>query len=155
MEDAKVPFPFAVEESKMNILLVEDDIVDRKAIRRALRDNAIDATLVEAGNGAEAFELLHEDESHSALPKPLMILLDINMPQMGGHEFLHKLRNEESKPEIRDVVVFVLTTSQAEEDRKVAYEHHVAGYIVKTDYEMGLSQVVNMLDSYESVVEFP
>jgi CheY-like chemotaxis protein len=114
----------------MNILLVEDDVVDRKAIRRALRDNAIDATLVEVVNGAEALELLHEDEAHSALPKPLMILLDINMPQMGGHEFLRKLRHEETKPEIRDAVVFVLTTSKAEEDRKVAYEHHVAGYIV-------------------------
>lgn len=139
----------------MNILLVEDDVVDRKAIRRALRDNAIDATLVEARNGAEAFELLHQDESHSALPKPLMILLDINMPQMGGHEFLHKLRHEETKPEIRDAIIFVLTTSKAEKDRKVAYEHNVAGYIVKTDYEMGLSQVVHMLDSYDSVVEFP
>lgn len=139
----------------MNILLVEDDAVDCMAMRRALRDSAINSTVVEASNGLEAMEILHADEADSVLPTPFLILLDINMPMMNGHEFLHKLRHEETKPEIRDAVVFVLTTSKAEEDRMQAYEQHVAGYIAKPDYATGLSKVVKMLQAYDAAIDYP
>jgi CheY-like chemotaxis protein len=139
----------------MNILLIEDDEVDCMAMRRALRDSAINSKVVEASNGIEAMEILHADEADSALPSPLLILLDINMPMMNGHEFLHKLRHEETNPEIRDAVVFILTTSKAEEDRTQAYKEHVAGYIVKPDYALGLSKVVKMLKAYDEAVDYP
>jgi CheY-like chemotaxis protein len=139
----------------MNILLVEDDEVDRMAIRRALRDSAIISNVVEASNGIEAMEILHALDGDSQLPSPYLILLDINMPKMSGHEFMRQLRHEEINSEIRDSVVFILTTSQAEQDRMQAYEQHVAGYIVKPDYATGLTKVVNMLKSFDEAIEYP
>jgi len=68
----------------------------------------------------------------TALEKPYIILLDLNMPRMSGIEFLEVIRHDDA---LRDTVVFVLTTSKADEDRTAAYKKHVAGYIVKSDVQ--------------------
>jgi len=143
-----------INRRDMSILLVEDDEIDRRAIRRAFRENEVDCTITEATNGQEALAVLR-GESDETLPRRHLILLDINMPQMDGIEFLRVLRTEESDPSIRDSVVFILTTSAAEQDRTRAYEQHVAGYIVKPDYTNGLTRIVSMLKNYNQLVEFP
>ena len=63
------------------------------------------------------------------MPKPLLILLDLNMPLMNGIQFLEQLRSDES---LKDSIVFVLTTSNDERDKMAAYEYNVAGYLVKS-----------------------
>ncbi len=62
------------------------------------------------------------------MPSPCLVLLDLNMPRMGGIEFLDELRRD---PLLRRTLVFVMTTSSAEEDRVRAYDRNVAGYIMK------------------------
>ena len=86
------------------------------------------------------------------MPRPHIVLLDLNMPRMNGIEFLRQLREDQ---EHRDAVVFVLTTSSMTEDKAAAYDAGIAGYIQKTSAGRGLLQLVELLDAYCSVVELP
>lgn len=74
------------------------------------------------------------------------------MPRMNGFEFLEHIRND---PILSSSVVFMLTTSRADEDRMKAYSHHVAGYMVKTDMKYSFHNIFNMLEGYLRIVELP
>ncbi len=140
---------------KLQILLVEDDEVDRLAVRRAFKQIGVDAEIIEASDGEEALAII-EGRSDKVRPRsPFVILLDINMPRMSGHEFLDAIRARQDDPEMRDAIVFVLSTSTAESDVKKAYEQHVAGYLVKDDFDEGLKPVAEMIRVYSNVVAFP
>lgn len=134
----------------VTILLVEDDEVDVQGIRRAFAKRKIGNPIVRASDGIEALEILRRDDG--SVSRPYLILLDLNMPRMNGIEFLKELRADEA---LRDALVFVLTTSEAEEDRVDAYRLNVAGYIVKQDSASSFMAAVEMLDHYWKIVEFP
>jgi DNA-binding NarL/FixJ family response regulator len=74
------------------------------------------------------------------------------MPRMGGIEFLQELRKDE---ELRKSVVFIMTTSDADEDKVSAYNLGVAGYILKTNPANAFLEATMLLDTYWRVVEFP
>jgi CheY-like chemotaxis protein len=137
---------------EVSIVLVEDDEVDAKSVERALLKLKIANPYYHVTNGVEALQLLQGDKKQEALAKPYLILLDLNMPLMGGIEFLQALRQD---PKIEDTIVFVLTTSSADEDRVAAYKEHIAGYIVKSDMANGFIEVIELLDSYWRIVVFP
>jgi len=80
------------------------------------------------------------------------VLLDLNMPRMGGIEFLAELRAD---PSLRRTIVFVMTTSAAEEDRLRAYEKNIAGYVVKHRLGQSFLESISMLEHYWRVIEFP
>ncbi len=138
--------------SQVTFLLVEDDDVDVMCLQRTFRRLGIANQLVVANDGVEALEMLRGANGHDPIPKPYIILLDLNMPRMNGIEFLAELRRD---PEIKHSVVFVLTTSDDEQDKISAYENHVAGYIVKSDAGQALQPALEMLDRYWRVVELP
>jgi CheY-like chemotaxis protein len=119
-----------MEDKKLNILLVEDDEVDIMNVQRAFMKNNIHNPLFCASNGLEALELLRgKDGQPSIIPSyRRLILLDLNMPKMGGIEFLHQLRAD---PVLQDIPVVILTTSDQPCDRMDAYKLNVAGYILK------------------------
>jgi CheY-like chemotaxis protein len=71
------------------------------------------------------------------------------MPQMGGLEFLEKLRNDAS---LRRTVVFVMTTSAAQEDRLRAYDKNVAGYVLKHRFGQSFLDSISMLEHYWRVI---
>src|SRR5690606_28187762 len=117
----------------------------------AFRQRRIANPLVVARDGVEGLAHLR-GEGVPPLPRPNVVLVDINMPRMNGLEFITEVRKD---PVLRDLVVFVLTTSRDEEDRMTAYHLNVAGYIVKSDLAAGFVEAVNMLDCYWHVVELP
>jgi CheY-like chemotaxis protein len=137
---------------EVSIVLVEDDEIDAKSVERALHKLKIANPYYHVKNGIEALSLLLGNNEKEALTKPYLILLDLNMPLMGGIEFLQELRQE---PDIEDSIVFVLTTSSADEDRVAAYKEHIAGYIVKSDLVNGFTDVIELLDSYWRIIVFP
>ncbi|MEZ6185490.1 MAG: response regulator [Planctomycetota bacterium] len=136
----------------VTLLIVEDDEVEAKGMRRALGKARIANPVIFAKDGVEALEVLRGEEGHDPLTKPYLVLLDLNMPRMGGIEFLAELRED---PIHKDALVFVLTTSKEEEDRVRAYDHNVAGYIVKNDFGAGFLKVLELIQTYWRVVEFP
>jgi CheY-like chemotaxis protein len=112
----------------INILLIEDDTLDRMEVQRTLDKKNILYRLKIARNGEEGIAMLNERESPIFIGKPDLILLDINMPKMNGMEFLQKVRGDN---QLRDTKVFVLTTSDESEDKIVAAQFGVSGFITK------------------------
>ena len=136
-------------DKTVNVLVIEDNDVDVEAIRRGFRKHKIANPIQVARDGVEALQMLR---SPTGVERPFLILLDLNMPRMNGIEFLRALRED---PDLRDAIVFVLTTSKSEEDKIASYGFNVAGYMVKEDVGVGFLNLVEMLDHYWRVIEFP
>jgi CheY-like chemotaxis protein len=136
----------------VNILLIEDDEVDIMNVQRAFKKNNISNPLHVVRNGIEALEALRGSDPSKLIPFPKVILLDINMPKMGGIEFLGELRKH---PELRSISVFVMTTSNEESDKIAAYDLNVAGYILKPLSFEGFSSAVAILNHYWHLCEMP
>jgi len=134
---------------EVTILLVDDDDVDVMGVERAFKKLKILNPIVRAHDGIEGLALLRDP---IAVKRPYLILLDLNMPRMNGLEMLAELRKDQV---LSSAVVFVLTTSKADEDIVEAYQQHVAGYIIKSQVGDGFLRVVEMLDRYWRVVELP
>lgn len=131
-----------------DILMVDDDAVDRMSVQRALAKSELPHRLTMAVDGIEGMKRLR----HESATKPSLILLDLNMPRMHGLEFLAELRSD---PVNSDSIVFVLTTSDADRDRAAAYSHHVAGYIVKSSIGDQSEKLVELIETYLQVVDLP
>jgi CheY-like chemotaxis protein len=136
----------------ITILLIDDDPVDVIAIRRSFWQLKIANPLVVARNGLEALDILRGDNSHAKLEAPYLILLDLNMPRMGGIEFLDELRRDAV---LRRTLVFVMTASTVDADRERAYEKNIAGYIMKPELGDGFAAAIGALESYWRAIEFP
>ena len=130
------------------IILVEDDDIDAMSVERAFKKLKIINPIVRAKDGLSALEILQQ----GAVTKPYLMLLDLNMPRMGGLELLAKLRSDEH---LKNTVVFVLTTSKDDEDKLAAYDKNIAGYIVKENLQYGFDELVKLLDHYWRIVELP
>ncbi len=136
----------------ISILLVEDDEVDVMNVKRAFKKNNITNPLFVAGNGVEALEMLRGDGEQQLVPRPRIILLDLNMPKMGGIEFLTAMRQDE---DLKSITVFVMTTSNEDRDKVEAYKLNVAGYIVKPLSMESFISAVSILNNYWQLIEFP
>jgi CheY-like chemotaxis protein len=139
-------------DNTVNVLLVEDDDIDRKVVRRTFARHKIANPIIEARDGVEALEMLRGTNGSLPLPRPHLVLLDLNMPRMNGVGLLEGIRKDDG---LKDSIVFVLTTSREDQDRVQAYRLNVAGYMVKADAGADFINAVTMLDHYWRVVEFP
>lgn len=136
----------------VTFLVVEDDLVDQRAVRRGLRRHGIDNPIVFAEDGKVGLEILRGTGDTPPLRRPYIVLLDLNMPRMNGLEFLEEVRND---PELTGSIIFVLTTSDLDRDKAAAYEQHVAGYLLKTQAGVDFLNVVSMLERFVVTVRFP
>jgi len=134
-------------EQNATVLIVEDDEVDVELVTRGLKKRSLPFGVHAMTDGSRALEFLRQELTPDQRQR-LIILLDLNMPRMNGHEFLAELRRDET---LRNSIVFVLTTSSLDADRSNAYRNNVAGYFVKSNIE-GL---LDMLGIYADYVEFP
>lgn len=140
-----------VNGNVVSIMLVEDDEVDVMNLKRAFKKNSITNPLYLAGNGLEALELLRKCGTDD-MPLPRIILLDLNMPKMNGIEFLKELRKDE---DLHRLSVFVMTTSNKDNDIIEAYNLNVAGYILKPLSMDKFMSAVGALSNYWQLMEFP
>ena len=136
----------------LNLLLVEDNETDIEVFKRALRKTGFSYPVTVAHDGVEALAVLRGNGESTPLEWPCVALLDLNMPRMNGQEFLAEVRAD---PALSDLVVFVLTTSDAPRDKAMAYKHNVAGYILKTIHGPSIGDILQMIDRFARVVELP
>jgi CheY-like chemotaxis protein len=136
-------------ERKLNIFLVDDDDLDVMNVQRAFRKNPVQNPVFIAHDGVEALRMLREG---SVPTSRRIILLDLNMPRMGGIEFLRELRGD---PKLRSSSVIVLTTSDEDRDRVEAYSLNVAGYIVKPVTLAAFADIISALTRYWALNEMP
>jgi two-component system, response regulator len=132
------------------ILLVEDNPADVMLALRAIKKNGVMNEVLIARNGSEAFEYLYPTDGVAA-KRPGVVLLDLNMPLVDGHEVLKRIRNEAST---RLLPVVILTSSIEHADLEQAYGNGANGYVKKPvsfddfveamrrlgDYWLGLNQ---------------
>lgn len=136
----------------LTVLLVEDDDVAAESVVRGLARLNCDFPVVWAEDGAAALRALRGEDPGREVPRPRVVLLDLNMPRMDGFEFLQRLRAD---PQLHDEVVFVLTTSNIDTDRTRAYQENIAGYMVKAAVGPQFAKLTQLLMSYRTAVVLP
>jgi|SRR5450432_4276446 chemotaxis family two-component system response regulator Rcp1 len=137
----------------IQILLVEDSPGDVRLTREAFRDAKVHINLHVALDGTEAMAFLKQEGAHANVPRPDLILLDLNLPKKDGREVLKEIKES---PDLKSIPVVILTTSEAEADILRSYQLHANCYITKPVGLDGFLKVVNSIDSFWlSVVKLP
>jgi len=136
----------------VNIVLVEDDDGDAKAVRRAFQKAKIANPFVRAVDGLDALDILKGANGKEKVAAPYLLLVDLNMPRMGGIQLIRTLRADE---QLRQSIAFILTTSSSDEDKEAAYDLNVAGYIVKATAGQDFLTLADLVDCYWRIVELP
>jgi CheY-like chemotaxis protein len=136
----------------VTFFIVDDDEVDRETMERSVEEMGLDNPVRTARDGEEALAILRGEAGMEPIVGPYMILLDLNMPRMNGIEFLREMRSDDS---LRRNIVFVLTTSNADADRMAAYDHMIAGYVLKARAGLEFERMIELIRDYNRSVEFP
>ena len=133
----------------LEVLLVEDDPGDIVIAEEALRAGKVASNLHVVNDGVEALQFLRQEKPHGEAPKPDLILLDLNLPKMGGHEVLEHVKHD---PDLRRIPIVVLTTSQAGEDIVRSYDLYANAYVSKpVDFD-DFADVVKQIDEFFATV---
>jgi CheY-like chemotaxis protein len=140
------------EPTTAQLLHVEDDDICIMGLARAFKNAKIANPISFAHDGIDALEMLRGTNGRKRIPRPYLILLDLNMPRMDGIEFLKELRGDE---DLKKSIVFIMTTSDSDEDKVKGYNLGVAGYILKAHPANAFLEATALLDTYWRVVEFP
>lgn len=137
-----------------NILLAEDNEADIVLIRKCLNQaTSFDFELHVVHDGEEALSFLAGGHGYEGKPMPDMIILDLNMPKLGGIEVLQRIKADKR---LKVTPIIVLTSSDSGEDIVCAYKNHANCYIQKPRDLEGLLQVCKRIDDFWlGLVEFP
>ena len=129
------------------ILMADDDPDDVLLTREALEESGICYQFHTVADGAELLAYLRHEDAYSALapPRPDLILLDLNMPRVGGITALSAIKRD---PALRSLPVVVLTTSVADEDIARTYDLGAASYIAKPASLSGMVEMMKSLGKY-------
>ncbi|MBN1522585.1 MAG: response regulator [Candidatus Aureabacteria bacterium] len=137
----------------VNILLIEDNPGDVRLIKETFSEDKFYNRLFVAKDGEEAMNFLRRKEPFPDVPRPDIILLDLNLPKMNGHEVLSEIKSD---PDLKTIPVVILTTSDAEQDIQKTYEKHVNCYITKpVDLNQFIRVVKGIEDFWLTMVKLP
>jgi len=128
----------------VEILLVEDSLGDIRLAQEALKGAKVRNNLHVVGDGVEAMAFLRKQGKYAQVPRPDVILLDLNLPRKDGREVLAEVKED---PDLRRIPVVILTVSNAEEDILKSYNLHANCYITKP---LDLNQFLKVVRSIES-----
>jgi len=141
------------EATPIEVLLVEDDPGDVLITREALVGSKLVHNLHVVDNGERAVDFLRRQGDYHDVPRPDLILLDLNLPRLDGREVLARIKADES---LRQIPVVVLTTSDAEEDVLRSYDLHANAYVTKpVEFEAFIAVVRQIDDFFLSVMRLP
>lgn len=137
----------------IEILLVEDNPGDVRLIEEALKEGKVRNILHVVGDGVEAITFLQKQGEYSEIPRPDLILLDLNLPKKDGREVLAEIKADDN---LKRIPVVVLTTSQSEKDILKSYDLYANCYITKpVDLDKFLEVVKSIEDFWLTVVKLP
>jgi CheY-like chemotaxis protein len=141
----------------ITILICDDDEDDRMLTQQALERAHISNALRFAVDGEDLLDYLHQRGAYAGetgqAPRPGLILLDLNMPRMGGREALRQIKED---PSLRDIPIVVLSTSSRDEDIARSYKMGVNSFITKPVTFTGLVEAMQVLGRYWlEIVELP
>ena len=139
--------------NSIDILIVEDNKGDARLIQEVFNENKVFNSLHFVNDGVEAMDFLFTRGKYKGVPKPDLIILDLNLPRKDGREVLSEIKSDNK---LKHIPVVIMTISQAEEDIFKSYNLHANCYITKP---IDLNQFIKIIKSIEnfwfSVVKLP
>lgn len=139
-------------QERFKLLIIEDDELDLEKIQRAMKRLGKDTELLHACDGIAGLELLRGNDETPGLREPLLVLLDLNMPRMNGHEFLAEVRADKK---LRRLPIFVMSTSDRPQDINQAYDHNVNGFLIKPFTMQQTYDLMETLFNYWGIMRYP
>lgn len=143
----------ATDRQPVEILLAEDNPGDVKLTKKAFEEGNIANNIHVVNDGVEALAFLRQEDEYADMPRPDLILLDLNMPRKDGKDVLRELKDDDN---LGRIPVVVLTSSEAEEDVVKSYDLNANAYLTKPINFDGFIQIVSRLEEFWlEVVRFP
>ena len=137
----------------IEILLVEDNPGDSRLAKEALKDSKLLNNLYIAEDGVEAMNFLHQTGKYIRMPRPDLIILDLNLPKKDGREVLAEIKTD---VDLKRIPVVILTISKAEEDILKTYNLHANCFITKPiDLDQFMKVVKSIEDFWLTIVKLP
>jgi CheY-like chemotaxis protein len=137
----------------VDVLLVEDDPGDVLMTKEAFEHFRIRNNLHVVGDGEQALQFVRRTGDYAGVPRPGLILLDLNLPRVNGLEVLAELKSDQ---DLLHIPVVVLTTSQADEDILRSYALHANAYISKpVDFDRFIEVIRQIDDFFLTLVKLP
>jgi len=137
------------EESEVMILLVEDNPGDVLLAQEAIIDAKVKNSMIAVRDGVEALNFLKKQGDYVDAVRPDIILLDINMPRMNGHELLEIIKKDKS---LKQIPVIMLTTSEEERDILKSYDLYANSYIVKPVDVDQFTEVIRSIEHFWFII---
>lgn len=131
-----------------HILLVEDNRMDVELTLDAFREARLSNTIYVASNGQVALDYLFGRDIYddrTAYPMPNLILVDLKLPGIDGHEVLRQIKRT---PDLKRLPVIILTSSREEGDRALSYDNGANSYLVKPVSFEGFVEVIRQIEDY-------
>lgn len=137
----------------VEFLLAEDNPGDVRLTQEGLRESKISNNLYVVQDGVEAMEFVRREGKYADAPTPDIVLLDLNLPKMDGHQVLAQIKSD---PALKSIPVVIMTSSEAEQDILATYSAHANCYVTKP---IDLDHFIKVIQSIEhfwlSVVTLP
>ncbi|MDB5044488.1 MAG: histidine kinase [Deinococcus sp.] len=142
-----------MSRAPFTVLLVEDELADALMFQEMLEEVSADVAFHHVINGQEALQFLTRADGYASAPLPHLIVLDLNMPVMNGHEFLRRAKGLDG---LRSIPVLVLSTSNDPDDIHRSYDAQASGYVVKPSNYAEYARIMATIEAYwRGVVRLP
>lgn len=128
-----------------NILLVEDNEGDVLLTKEAFEESGCNHELYVAYDGQEAISFLEKNTPYTHMDNPNLILLDINLPKINGHEVLKYIKTNSN---LKHIPVIILTTSSAQKDVGSSYSNYANCYITKPNDVTEFFQIIKTINDF-------
>jgi chemotaxis family two-component system response regulator Rcp1 len=136
----------------MNILVVEDNKFEQEIMREAFEQAGGDCDLYMAGDGLEAMRFLNHEGEFKDVPRPNLIILDLNLPRKNGREVLSEIKND---PQKANIPVLILSNSDTKKDVSECYSLQANAYLIKPyDFQEFVSLVESIIEFWVNRVQY-
>lgn len=139
-------------QEQLRLLLIEDNEIDQEILTRAFRKAEVPCEILLARDGGRAIDLMLGHDEEQSLERPYLVILDLDMPDVDGLEFLSEIRTD---PQLRGTVIFVLTGALREGALNRCYDQCVAGVLYKSALSDDPAAFVHLLTQYWQLVQLP
>ncbi|REG32861.1 response regulator receiver domain-containing protein [Archangium gephyra] len=127
------------------LLLVEDSDPDAEALLRIARKLPLSAPVVRVADGESALDYLFQRGEYAQAPRPVLVLLDLNLPGIGGQEVLAQLKAD---PGLRSLPIIIFSNSSQAKDVSTAYAGGANSYLFKPSGAVELQEVARALECF-------
>lgn len=129
----------------LDLLLIEDNESDVLLTQEAFRNIQSIRRIYSVSDGVEAMDFLQRKGGFKTMPRPDLILLDLNLPRKDGRELLQEIKRD---PNLKRIPVIVLTTSSADEDISKCYDLHANCYLKKPVNMNEFYEIANLIEAF-------